>query len=95
MTFGIGRASQLTHLNREKSPMKMVSKQSPVDQSQRATSTHFIQSASPHHLSHELIASLAYELFTRRGSVHGHDQQDWALAEKELRSPSPRRSLGA
>ncbi len=32
----------------------------------------------------ELISSRAYELWQQRGRVHGHDQQDWFQAEREL-----------
>jgi hypothetical protein len=33
---------------------------------------------------HETIARRAYELFQRRGWQHGHDQEDWLTAEREL-----------
>ena len=32
--------------------------------------------------SHGEIARVAYELFERRGRVHGRDQQDWFEAER-------------
>ena len=32
------------------------------------------------------VASRAYQLFVQRGGEHGHDQEDWLLAEQELRS---------
>ncbi len=35
--------------------------------------------------SHHLISSRAYEIWQHRGQVHGHDQQDWFRAERELR----------
>lgn len=35
--------------------------------------------------SREQIAHRAYELFLARGSEHGHDQEDWLQAERELR----------
>ena len=31
------------------------------------------------------IAQVAYELFERRGFVHGHDQEDWLRAEQIVR----------
>ncbi len=31
------------------------------------------------------IAARAYELFVARGQEHGHDQEDWWQAERELR----------
>ncbi|HVB33982.1 MAG TPA: Hsp20 family protein [Patescibacteria group bacterium] len=34
-----------------------------------------------------LIAKRAFEMFERRGHVHGHDQEDWFLAESELLTP--------
>lgn len=35
--------------------------------------------------STEQIARRAYEIFLARGGEHGHDQEDWAQAERELR----------
>jgi hypothetical protein len=32
------------------------------------------------------IALLAYELYLRRGKVHGHDVEDWLAAEAIVRS---------
>jgi hypothetical protein len=32
-----------------------------------------------------VIATRAYELFLRRGAVHGYDREDWLTAERELR----------
>jgi hypothetical protein len=32
----------------------------------------------------EAIAARAYELFLRRGAVHGQDWKDWLAAEREL-----------
>ena len=32
------------------------------------------------------IASRAYQLFVKRGGEHGHDWEDWLLAERELLS---------
>jgi hypothetical protein len=32
----------------------------------------------------EAIAARAYELFLRRGAVHGQDWEDWLAAEREL-----------
>jgi hypothetical protein len=34
------------------------------------------------------VARLAYELFLKRGGAHGHDQEDWFQAERQLREPS-------
>ncbi len=34
----------------------------------------------------ELIEVRAYELFVRRGYVHGHQEEDWLAAERELKS---------
>jgi len=31
------------------------------------------------------IAQLAYERFLERGGLHGHDQEDWFEAEREVR----------
>jgi hypothetical protein len=35
--------------------------------------------------SHEDIARRAYQLYEERGRRHGHDQDDWFHAERELR----------
>lgn len=35
--------------------------------------------------THEEIARRAYQLYEERGGVHGQDQEDWFLAERELR----------
>jgi hypothetical protein len=34
----------------------------------------------------EEIAQRAYDLYQRRGGEHGHDLEDWAQAERELRA---------
>ena len=31
------------------------------------------------------VAQMAYELFERRGRVHGHDLEDWLEAERIVR----------
>ena len=36
---------------------------------------------------YDLIVRRAYEYFESRGSVHGHDQEDWYQAESELLQP--------
>jgi hypothetical protein len=35
----------------------------------------------------ERIARLAYERFQMRGGGHGHDQDDWFAAEREVKGP--------
>jgi hypothetical protein len=35
--------------------------------------------------THEEIARRAYELYLERGSVEGHHEEDWLIAEAELR----------
>jgi hypothetical protein len=35
--------------------------------------------------THEQIAARAYELYLGRGSVDGYSEEDWMLAEAELR----------
>jgi hypothetical protein len=37
--------------------------------------------------SHEDIARRAYELYLERGSIEGHQEEDWLIAEAELRRP--------
>lgn len=36
------------------------------------------------HVSAEAISRRAYSLFEARGSKHGHDVEDWLVAETEL-----------
>ena len=36
--------------------------------------------------SHDEIALRAYELWEERGRAHGSDQDDWYLAEQQLRA---------
>lgn len=35
-------------------------------------------------IDHQHIAARAYEIFLERGSIHGHDLEDWEQAEMEL-----------
>jgi hypothetical protein len=46
---------------------------------------------------HDAIARRAHELFVERGEEHGHDEEDWLRAEKEVRSQSqkPEEAKGA
>ena len=41
------------------------------------------------HNFHDAIARRAYDLFASRGFSHGHDWEDWFLAESELLQPVP------
>ena len=36
-------------------------------------------------MNQEEVARVAYQLFERRGRVHGHDVQDWLKAERIVR----------
>ena len=38
------------------------------------------------------VASLAYELYERRGGEHGHDVEDWLEAERILKEKITRRN---
>ena len=40
---------------------------------------------SQHEPSHEEIAARAYELYLARGSLDGYSEEDWLVAEAELR----------
>jgi len=40
----------------------------------------------------EEISRVAYELFERRGFVHGHDLEDWLEAERIVRTRARRSS---
>ena len=35
-------------------------------------------------ISHEELEKRAYELYLQRGAEHGHDQEDWLMAEAQL-----------
>jgi hypothetical protein len=35
-------------------------------------------------ISREELEKRAYELYVQRGAEHGHDQEDWLLAEVQL-----------
>jgi hypothetical protein len=41
-------------------------------------------------VSAEEISRVAYELFERRGFVHGHNLEDWVEAERIVRSRARR-----
>jgi len=41
--------------------------------------------ASNHEPTHEAIAARAYELYLARGSIDGYSEEDWLVAEAELR----------
>lgn len=41
--------------------------------------------------THEEVARRAFELYEARGWNHGHDQDDWLQAERELKGGSGRR----
>jgi len=43
------------------------------------------KSAAKGEPTHDDIAKRAYELYLERGSVEGHHEEDWLLAEAELR----------
>jgi len=43
------------------------------------------QQISSRAVSAEEISHVAYELFERRGCVHGHDLEDWLEAERIVR----------
>jgi hypothetical protein len=39
---------------------------------------------TPPHEIYDQIARTAYELFERRGLMHGHDVEDWLEAERRI-----------
>ena len=43
-------------------------------------------SASNGEPTHEAIAARAYELYLARGSLDGYSEEDWLMAEAELRN---------
>ena len=45
-------------------------------------------------LNRDEVAKLAYEIYLSRGGEHGRDQEDWLLAERELRGRKPRSESG-
>lgn len=55
---------------------------------------------APEKIDQETVTRLAYELYLRRGGEHGHDVEDWLMAEQILieqkkRSGSHSRVSGA
>jgi hypothetical protein len=40
---------------------------------------------TPYEPSHDEIAARAYELYLARGSLDGYSEEDWLMAEAELR----------
>ena len=51
----------------------------------KTASTAKAAAASGSEPSHEAIAARAYELYLARGSVDGYSEEDWLIAEAELR----------
>ena len=41
-------------------------------------------------ISREELEKRAYELYLQRGAEHGHDEEDWLLAEVQLTEESNR-----
>jgi len=44
-------------------------------------------------LTEKLIRVRAYQLFERRGHEHGHDVEDWLVAEAEVQGKKPVASI--
>ena len=40
----------------------------------------------------DMVVKLAYELYVRRGGEHGHDVEDWLMAEQMLLEQQKKRS---
>jgi hypothetical protein len=36
-------------------------------------------------IDHDAIAQRAHDIFVSRGSTHGHDVEDWLMAESQIR----------
>jgi hypothetical protein len=51
----------------------------------KAASTRRSSVVSQHEPTHEEIAARAYELYLARGSLDGYSEEDWLMAEAELR----------
>ncbi|MGH9625232.1 MAG: DUF2934 domain-containing protein [Bryobacteraceae bacterium] len=45
-----------------------------------------VAAAVAHPVNHAKVADLAYTYFAARGYEHGHAEEDWLRAERELRS---------
>ena len=41
-------------------------------------------------ITREALEKRAYELYLQRGAEHGHDQEDWLVAEAQLAEESNR-----
>lgn len=51
----------------------------------RATTKRAVKRSEPEAPTTEEIAKRAFELFLARGGQHGHHEDDWLRAERELR----------
>jgi hypothetical protein len=54
--------------------------------SQRAPKMNDVMTTSNGSVTQEAIAKRAFELFVERGCEHGHHEEDWLRAERELTS---------
>jgi hypothetical protein len=54
-----------------------------------------VPASPPATVDREAVTRLAYELYVRRGGEHGHELEDWLMAEKILieqqKRPAPHR----
>ncbi len=66
-------------MNRTKVGQKPGSKQDVVEEKERASGGKIISPSLE-----EQISRRAYELYEQRGREHGHDNEDWVKAEREI-----------
>jgi Protein of unknown function (DUF2934) len=57
---------------------------SPEKMSHRSAETPLSRAGQAREPDPAQVAQRAYERFVQRGGEHGHDQEDWLEAEKEL-----------
>lgn len=67
----------------KRTPSKAKKSVRPAVSSGSSVATDAVLATAP---THEAIARRAYELFLARGGSHGGHEQDWLVAERELRA---------
>jgi len=55
------------------------------DNSSRSIAREADPMTAPPQSADDAVARRAYEIFCEHGCEHGHDQEDWLQAERELR----------
>jgi hypothetical protein len=72
-------------MNRNRNPNSSSPRQAQPQTSPKPSETALESEERPSDLLAERIAARAYEIFVARGGEHGHHEEDWYQAERELR----------